>query len=216
MLLSDINQDGKKDIGIIREELTCRGLHRQNKGAHHEVDNSFQHFPIRWHVFHKDRWIYDKNFDGKLIQSHFREFPLIGLVKSPVDFVKEMCFHQNILIMDYSDFGPQSMAYEFIGYKWYQWNSHGDPDPKTKYHIKVVVYRGINPKYVRELYAVQPKFNKDYRYVEYNKALGYIDTKISEIEEIRAQPEQEPDRLLQQLMTRLRETRKRIVEQLRQ
>ena len=214
LLISDINQDGKKDIGIIRKELVCQGLHGQDMDAHASKDNSIQHFPIRWHVFQEDPWVCDMNFDGKLIQSRFRELPLIGLVKNPVDFVKEMCFRQNILVMDYSDFGTQSMAYECIGYEWYQWNSHGDPDPKARYHIKVIVYRDINPEFVRELYPVQSDFKKDYRYVEYRKALRYLDAKISEIVEAQEKPEQESDEMYDRLKARLENTRKKILEQL--
>ncbi len=46
-------------------------------------------------------------------------------------------------IFEYEDFGPQVMAWEEIGMQWWQWDNHGDDDPKSKYDIKVVVYAGM-------------------------------------------------------------------------
>ena len=44
------------------------------------------------------------------------------------------------LTLNYYDFGLQCMCYELIGYDWWQWDNHGDSDPKTTCDIKVVVY----------------------------------------------------------------------------
>ena len=51
------------------------------------------------------------------------------------------------LVFDYEDFGPQAMAYQTFGMQWWQWDSHGDSNPNTKYDIKIIVYhKTFSPK----------------------------------------------------------------------
>lgn len=86
---------------------------------------------------------------------------------------------KNSVLFEYSDFGPQVIASEIIGKEWWQWQSHGESRP-IEYNIKVVVYRDISLEKVKAFYPVNPGKNKDYRYVEYQKTLNFLEEKIQE------------------------------------
>ena len=85
----------------------------------------------------------------------------------------------NWLLMNYTDFGPQVIAQEIIGMEWWQWQDHGDSVDRS-YAIKVVVYNDIAEEIAKRAFPVNPEKNLDYRYVEYEKALEYLDEKIDE------------------------------------
>ena len=53
--------------------------------------------------------------------------------------------------MNYEDFGPQALSWEHIGKEWWQWQSHGDSNPNTKYDVKVVVYRDISLEEIKKI-----------------------------------------------------------------
>jgi len=36
---------------------------------------------------------------------------------------------QEVVLLDYNDFGPQIIAQEVISMEWWQWQDHGDSDP---------------------------------------------------------------------------------------
>ena len=94
---------------------------------------------------------------------------------------------KQILILSYDDFGPQAVAWETFGMQWWQWDNHGDSDPNTKYNIKVAIYRDIPLREVKEKFPVVQETEQDYRYIEYNTALGYLDKNILDHKEIEAQ-----------------------------
>ncbi len=83
-------------------------------------------------------------------------------------------------IFNYDDFGPQVLAYEAIGYQWFQWNDIGDCDPNKIYDIKVVVYWDETVTSIKGKYPVDPKNKKDFRYLTFNSALKYLNSAISE------------------------------------
>lgn len=85
----------------------------------------------------------------------------------------------NGLILDYSDFGPQVIANEVLGQDWWQWQPHGDSRP-TDYEIKVVVYTDTTTENIRAKFPVDPNQNKDYRYLEYENAVEYLDQHIND------------------------------------
>lgn len=86
---------------------------------------------------------------------------------------------QNTVVLNYSDFGPQVIANEMIGMEWWQWQSHGESRP-TVYDVKIVVFQNIPLKEVKKLYPVNPDMEKDYRYLKYEKALGFLNAKIDD------------------------------------
>jgi len=126
-LLADINCDGFKDIGIMKEDLQFSPLNQ-----------SYIRYPPEWYIFKNNRWIHEADSSGIFPLQKIIKLPLIGLSKSPVDFIKEVYLRKNICVLDYKNFGVQAMAHELLGFQWYQWNSHGDPDPNATYDIKVV------------------------------------------------------------------------------
>jgi hypothetical protein len=206
--LGDINKDGLKDIGIIKEEFRCK---HYNDRTDRIEQPKYKIDPIHWYILIDENWTQDLTFEGKFPDSNYRELPMINLVKSPVDFVKEVCFRNNILILDYSDFGVQAMAYDLLGYQWYQWDSHGVPDPKTKYTIKVIVYKNIRLDEVRQVYPVSKDIKQDYRYVGYSTALKYLNEKIIEIKEV---TDPGGDNLFDKMKTTLQNTKDKIFDNL--
>ncbi len=85
----------------------------------------------------------------------------------------------NEIVLDYSDFGPQVIAYEIIGMEWWQWNDHGNSRP-TEYDIRVVVYKNINAEEIKKRYPVIIEKKQDYRYLKYQDAIKYLNSKIEE------------------------------------
>ncbi len=78
------------------------------------------------------------------------------------------------LVLDYGELGPSSLTYEIVGNEWYQWNNHGDSDPKNFDDVKVVVYRDIPLEEVRQMYPVDEKRFMDYRYLDYETAIDLL------------------------------------------
>ncbi len=87
---------------------------------------------------------------------------------------------KNSIVLNYQDFGPQAMAWRNIGMEWWQWQAHGDSDPKTKYNIKVVIYRNITLQKVKSLYPINQDKKQDYRFIEYTETLNYLNRNIQE------------------------------------
>ena len=108
---------------------------------------------------------------------------------------------QEVTLLDYNDFGPQIIAREVIGMEWWQWQTHGDPDPAAVYPVKVAVYRDIPVTEVQQRYPVKPEQEKDFRYLEYQRALRFLDEKIAE-------------NVQENVTEQLKATRKKIVGQL--
>lgn len=79
----------------------------------------------------------------------------------------------NSTVFNYSDFGPQVMSYEMIGYEWYQWDSQGPDGPNQSDDVKVVVYRNVPLEQIKEKYPVIEE-KQDYRYLEYSLALEHL------------------------------------------
>lgn len=113
------------------------------------------------------------------------------------------CFSQakidtkTTMVFSYQDFGPQVIAYELIGFEWYQWNRHGDSDPKNIDDVKVVIYRNISLEKAQEKFPVSQEKNLDHRYLDYDSAIKYLDEYINE-----------PD------LEHLKATKKKVVENL--
>lgn len=103
-------------------------------------------------------------------------------------------------VFEYSDFGPQAMAYRLVGPKNLQW----EPDVPIMIgqgKVYVVVYRGIPVEVVEQHYVQDRSRNLDYRYLQYGEALNYLDAKIER-------------NLLRRITERLRRTREKILQQL--
>ncbi len=85
-------------------------------------------------------------------------------------------------IFHYDDFGPQVAVYELIGFQWWQWEPHGDPDPTSKPDIRVVVYWDEALDDIKAQYPADRGKQLDYRYLEYGKAIKHLENLIQELE----------------------------------
>ncbi len=110
------------------------------------------------------------------------------------------CSHQanqQHIIMHYKDFGPPSLAGDLLGSDYWQWDSHGDSRPRV-YNILVVVYRNADIGSIKDQFPVVKEKEQDYRYVEYNKAMAFLN---SSIEDLQANKDEVPPRLIETLKT---------------
>ncbi len=96
--------------------------------------------------------------------------------------------HSNLIALDYEDFGPQVIASELIGMQWWQWQSHGDSRPQ-KEDIRVIVYKDVPLRLVKEAFPVDQSKLEDYRYIDCQSAYTYLQAKIQEdvLEEVTRQ-----------------------------
>src|SRR5688500_12723398 len=80
-----------------------------------------------------------------------------------------------ILVLDYHrEFSPSALTWEIVGDPWYQWNNHGSSDPRQFDDIKVVIYRNISLEEVKQMYPVDEKKLRDYRYLDYETAIDFL------------------------------------------
>lgn len=83
------------------------------------------------------------------------------------------------VVLSYADFGPQAASWELIGKEWPQCQNIGDCDGAETCEIRVVVYRGIKRVDVQKKFPSDRALNRDYRYVEYNQAIAYLDDLVA-------------------------------------
>jgi hypothetical protein len=86
------------------------------------------------------------------------------------------------VILPYSVFGPQAAAHELVGMAWCQWDSQGDDDDRN-YPIKVVVYWDQRKEETAKRHLVDQAKDKDFRYVEYSKAVEHLEHTIKDFQE---------------------------------
>ncbi len=115
-----------------------------------------------------------------------------------------------VLVLEYADFGPPSLAGGLLGPEWYQWESEGGPDPAARFNVRVVIYRGISLKEVRRLHPVDREHSIDFRYVGYDRAVAWLDGRLAELRQDRA----DDPAVFDPLIRLLEATRLRIVETL--
>jgi len=84
----------------------------------------------------------------------------------------------NTMVLVYEDFGPQIIAHELIGSQNWQWDSNNDGNPDLSLDIKVIVYRGVSLEQVKSQFPVSADIKQDFRYVEYAKAIAYLNYHI--------------------------------------
>lgn len=105
------------------------------------------------------------------------------------------------VVLDYDDFGPSALSFSLLGNAWWQWMPEGGGNPRTRFDVKVVVYKDVALDEVKAAYPVSAVAQRDFRYVSSADALTYLDGAIHEtqgFEEGRA------------VMGRLQATRSRI------
>ena len=92
--IGDINGDRIMDLGVVKEQITwkTRLNGRRDGTLAHQVGPSYVEQPVRWYVLAGNRWIRQPQYDGQFPKGEYLKLPLIGLVKSPVDFVDESIY----------------------------------------------------------------------------------------------------------------------------
>jgi hypothetical protein len=82
--LADVDSDGFADIGVVKEELQC--LTKSDADGDTIIGPFYKNHQVVWYVFKENAWKLEPNFSGKFPE-HYLELPLIGIDRSPVDFV---------------------------------------------------------------------------------------------------------------------------------
>jgi hypothetical protein len=111
------------------------------------------------------------------------------------------------------------MSYELqIGNAWNEWKSEGHELPDDV-DIKVVVYRSVELAELRKQYpVVQGK--SDYRYLEYARALQFLQEQVKTVESYKKEEQEADDSLAsavkmwEELEQTLKKTHKVIIENL--
>lgn len=83
-ILGDIDGDGLADIGVVKEELQC--LPKPDADVDTIAGPFYKQYPVEWYVFRGNGWKLETSLSGKFPE-HYLELPLIGIERSPVDFV---------------------------------------------------------------------------------------------------------------------------------
>ena len=195
-LIGDINHDGLIDIGAIKEQVWCEWLYDEEKDIDSISGPLYEQYPICWYIYVDAHWKYEPSFNGQYPNTKYLKLPLINLAKSPIDFISETygerlknvpatdrqehILGKQTVVFKYTDFGPQAMAYELIGFNWYQWDCSGCGDLRKQHDIRIVVYRNINLSKVKKFYPIIIG-KTDYRYVEYNESINFLNKKIVEL-----------------------------------
>lgn len=85
-------------------------------------------------------------------------------------------------VLPYSAFGPQVAANKLIGMEWWQWDAHGDGTDR-EYPVKVVVFWDQTQEKTAKAHPVDESKLQDFRYIEYSKAVEYLERIIKEFKE---------------------------------
>jgi hypothetical protein len=78
------------------------------------------------------------------------------------------------LILKFSEFGPPSSTFELIGTEWFQWKTHGSPNPHKYDNVQVVVYRNRSLEEIKIMYPVIESKEQDYRYLHFDAAIKHL------------------------------------------
>ena len=227
-VIGDINHDGLIDIGANKEEVRCNWMYDEKKDIERMFGPFYEKHPIQWYIYLDAHWKYESSFNGQDPHTKYLRLPLIALVKSPVDFIRETygerlknapsankqehILIKQTVVLKYADFGPQAMAYELIGYNRYQWDCSGCGDPRKRHDIKIVVYRNINLSKVKEVYPIIVG-ETDYRYIEYNEGVNFLNHKIVELTHSLKNDKENSDLYLS-IKNTLEKTRNKIIREL--
>ena len=84
--LADVDGDGMTDIGVVKEELECFPSRDQKRDVDFVDGPFYKQEPVAWFVFNKNSWKFEPSWSGRF-PTHYQELPLIGIEKTPVDYV---------------------------------------------------------------------------------------------------------------------------------
>src|SRR5690349_5586495 len=116
-----------------------------------------------------ERWAFEDSPD---MERRFRQLPAMLLLCLATACAAGAGVASTVL--PYGSFGPQAMSYEVLGFEWWQWQPHCDPQPRD-YDVRVVVYCNASTDEIARLYPVDHNAERDYRYITYHRALSFLD-----------------------------------------
>lgn len=88
-VIGDINHDGLIDIGATEEVVRCDRIYDEEKDTDKMFGPFYEKHPIQWYIYSDAHWKYESSFNGHYPHTQYLKLPLINLVKSPVDFIRE-------------------------------------------------------------------------------------------------------------------------------
>ena len=86
-----------------------------------------------------------------------------------------------MIMMEYKDFGPQAMAYDFIGYERRQWKSTDGNQENKNHPIKIVVYTESEKNNAIAKFPIDQDARQDFRYVSVDAAREYLEENLADI-----------------------------------
>ena len=84
---------------------------------------------------------------------------------------------------EYSEFGPDVIASTVLGQSWYQWLPYGGGDISKEFDIKVIVHATGANQLAEDLFPIDQKAQKDYRYLSYDEALSFLEQAETDVAE---------------------------------
>lgn len=88
--LGDINGDSQTDIGIIKEKIWCQEEYDEDRQLDLMTGPYYKKYKIVWLIFTDDKFERDSLYTGMQPENGIMKLPVPGLIKSPVEFVREM------------------------------------------------------------------------------------------------------------------------------
>ena len=85
---------------------------------------------------------------------------------------------------EYSEFGPDVIASTVLGQSWYQWLPYGGGDISKEFDIKVIVHAIGANQLAEDLFPIDQKAQKDYRYLSYDEALSFLEQAETDVAEV--------------------------------
>ena len=89
-IIGDINNDGLTDIGVTLEKIWCEEESNQEQQIDVMSGPYYKKYPIEWYILKGNTWERAPQYNGIRPKQAIMKLPMIGLKKSPVEFVREI------------------------------------------------------------------------------------------------------------------------------
>lgn len=94
-----------------------------------------------------------------------------------------------VVLFRYEDFGPQAMAGQLIGSQWWSWEAGGSFEPCDEFDVRVVAFDARAAQQAKQRYPTV-RGESDYRLVERNEAIRFLDAQLAELATFPAGPDE--------------------------
>lgn len=136
---------------------------------------------------------------------------ILGVIAFSISLQRNRSRFPNSFVMKYEDFGSPGSPDELFGSELSEETAQRTEALSTRDEIQVVVYRNVDLATVKRTY---PSLGGKslYRYVEYSRAIAYLDKQIEELKA--SNRDAEYSKLKEQLISEYEQSRNRIIERL--